>query len=122
MFCRKCGAENEDTAQNCKCGEPLRSGSAAAGDDAISSIIPYRNVYALVAYYLGVFSVIPCFGFLIGIPALVLGIIGLKHAGKHPEAKGKVHAWVGIILGGFCGLVWLALLAIIIIMAILQAN
>src|ERR1700733_11755328 len=29
-------------------------------DYAIATIIPYRNVPALVAYYLGVFSLIPC--------------------------------------------------------------
>ena len=64
---------------------------------------------ALVAYYLGVFSVIPCVGLPLGIAAVALGIMGLRRAAKHPESKGKVHAWVGIIVGGIFGLIYLAL-------------
>jgi hypothetical protein len=73
--------------------------TAPPSADAISTLIPYRNASALIAYYLGVFSLIPCVGFFLGIAAIILGIIGLKQAGKHPETKGKVHAWTGIILG-----------------------
>jgi hypothetical protein len=77
---------------------PIRP-TAPPPDNAISTLIPYRNAPALIAYYLGVFSLIPCVGFFLGLAAIILGIVGLKRAGKHPEAKGKVHAWVGIILG-----------------------
>jgi len=68
-------------------------------DNTVATIIPYRNAPALIAYYLGIFSLIPCVGFVLGIAALILGIIGLKRVRQHPEAKGKVHAWIGIILG-----------------------
>lgn len=71
----------------------------ASPDNTIATIIPYRNAPALVAYYLGVFSLIPCLGFFLGLGSIVMGVIGLNHAGKRPEAKGKVHAWVGIVLG-----------------------
>ena len=67
--------------------------------DATGGLIPYKNVPALVGYYLGVFSLIPCLGLLLAVPALVLGIIGLVKAAKMPTARGKVHAWVAIILG-----------------------
>ncbi|KPK83568.1 MAG: hypothetical protein AMJ81_07950 [Phycisphaerae bacterium SM23_33] len=63
-------------------------------------MIPYKNVPALVGYYLGIFSLIPCLGVLLGIAAVVLGILGLRKAGRQPEVKGKVHAWVGIVIGG----------------------
>jgi hypothetical protein len=43
----------------------------------------------------------------LGIAAFILGLMGLKEARRHPEAKGKVHAWVGIICGGIFGLLWL---------------
>lgn len=42
-----------------------------------------------------------------GIATVTLGIIGLKRAKRHPEAKGKVHAWVGIILGGIFAILYL---------------
>ena len=61
---------------------------------------------ALIAYYVGVFSIIPCLGPLPGIVALVLGIKGLKYANEHPEAKGKAHAIVGIVAGGLFAAVY----------------
>lgn len=65
----------------------------------VESIIPYKNGTALGAYYCGVFGLIPIIGFLLGIVAIVLGILGLKKASKFPEAGGKGHAITGIILG-----------------------
>ncbi len=120
MFCTKCGAENDDKAEKCvKCGEPLRTGPVVVAGTGVESMIPYKNVCALVGYYLAVFSLIPFIGILLGIPAFILGIMGLKHARQHPEAKGKVHAWVGIILGGLCGFGWLVLILIPIIAEVL---
>jgi hypothetical protein len=77
----------------------VASPAPAPSGDGIATIIPYRNVPALVAYYLGVFSLIPCIGFVLGIASFVFGIVGLKRARQFPEAKGKAHAWAGIILG-----------------------
>ncbi len=77
-----------------------------AQSDAVSTLIPYKNVPALVGYYCGVFAIIPCL--FIGWAGLILGIIGLKKAKEHPEAKGKVHAWVGIIAGGLFALLYTA--------------
>jgi hypothetical protein len=80
---------------------------SAPQSDATGGIIPYKNAPALIAYYCGVFSIIPCFP--IGFVGLVLGIIGLRKARRMPEVKGKVHAWIGILVGGFFGLFWLAM-------------
>ncbi len=74
--------------------------------DATGGLIPYKNAAALMAYYLGVFSVIPFFP--IGLAALALGIIGLRDRRRNPVIKGAVHAWIGIIVGGALGLLWLA--------------
>jgi hypothetical protein len=68
--------------------------------EAVSTIIPYKNGRALAAYYLGVFSLIPCLGLLLGPAALVLGILGLRFVKANPTAKGTGHALAGIILGG----------------------
>lgn len=79
-----------------------------APENAVAAIIPYKNGMALTAYYLGVFSIV-C-GAVLGIPALVLGILGLNYAKKHPEAKGTAHAWIGIVLGGLMTLISLGAL------------
>ncbi|MFT3842261.1 MAG: DUF4190 domain-containing protein [Myxococcaceae bacterium] len=72
--------------------------------DAVATLIPYKNMPALIGYYCGVFAIIPCL--FIGWAGLILGIMGLKKAKEHPEAKGKVHAWIGIIAGGLFALLW----------------
>ncbi len=73
-------------------------------DNPMSVVVPYKNPKALIAYYLAIFSLIPCLGLPLGIAAFILGILGLKAAKAHPSAHGKVHAWIGIILGGLCGM------------------
>lgn len=73
-------------------------------DDTLSSLIPYQNASALTAYYCGVFSLIPCLGLILGPIALYSGFAGLNYANEHPEAKGRVHAVVGILLGGLTSL------------------
>jgi hypothetical protein len=64
-----------------------------------SSIIPTKNGMALASYYCGVFSLIPGLGCVLGIIAVILGIMGVIHAKKHPKAKGMAHAVTGILLG-----------------------
>jgi hypothetical protein len=68
-------------------------------NDVVSSIIPYRNAMALTAYYLGVFSLIPCLGLLLGPAALILGILGIRYVNRHSTAKGTGHAITGVVLG-----------------------
>ena len=93
----------------------------------INSLIPYKNPQALIAYYLGVFALIPgaftialCvlrtpqeliagdlgmlalvpgLGGLLAVIAIVLGILGLGYRSKNPTAGGTGHAWAGIVLG-----------------------
>jgi len=91
-------------------------GFVVASDNTLGGLIPYRNARALWAYYLGVFSLIPFLGIPLGVVAMVLGIKGLKYAELHPEAKGKVHAWIGIIVGGLFSLVYILLIAVPLIM------
>ncbi len=67
--------------------------------DAIEGLIPYRNPMGLTAYYLGVFSLIPCAGLLLGPAAFILGILGLRYRKKNPTAGGTGHAIAGIVFG-----------------------
>jgi hypothetical protein len=66
---------------------------------AIDRLIPTKNAKALIAYYLGVFSVIPCIALVLGPAALILGILGLKECKRDPNLPGKGHAITGIVLG-----------------------
>jgi hypothetical protein len=68
-------------------------------DDLTSKVIPYRNPQALIAYYVSIVSLIPCVALLAGPAAFVLGVLGLKAAARQPAAHGRVHAWIGIVLG-----------------------
>ncbi len=102
-FCRACGhsASAPPTVPG-----PISRRDTEEGD-ATGGLIPYKNVPALMAYYCGVFSIIPFFP--IGIAAFVLGIIGLKRRKRNPVIRGAAHAWIGIIIGGLFGLIWTAL-------------
>jgi hypothetical protein len=67
--------------------------------DPVETLIPYHNPMGLIAYYMGVFSLIPVVGLLLGPAGLILGIFGLRYRKKHPEAGGMGHAIAGIVLG-----------------------
>lgn len=86
---------------------------ASPAGDATGGVIPYKNAPALIAYYAGVFSVIPFFP--IGLTALALGIIGLRARKRNPAIRGAIHAWIGILVGGFFGLLWLAVTVLMIV-------
>ena len=79
----------------------------------MGGLIPH-NQNAVIAYYLGIFSFIPFLGILLGIPAFILGIKGDRYARANPTAKGRIHAWVGIIAGGLFGFGYLLLLVAMI--------
>lgn len=76
-------------------------------DGGVSTVIPFRNVPALVGYYVSIFSLIPVLGIVLGPAAVVLGVLGLKRAKANPRAKGRVHAWIAITLGGIGALITL---------------
>jgi hypothetical protein len=68
-------------------------------DPNYHGLIPYKNAFALLAYYTGIFGMFPCVPVL-GIAALIFGIIGLRNYNRDPSIKGVVHALIGIVLGG----------------------
>lgn len=93
-------------------GDPYQSPQSAGGrpqseqGDSTGGVIPYKNAPALISYYLGIFSLVPCLGLIAAIPAVILGVIGLQKVRQNPVIKGTVHAWIGIVLGGICTLLW----------------
>lgn len=74
--------------------------------DATGGVIPYKNAPALIGYYTGIFSLLPCIGFPLGFVAVVLGIVGLRRKSKHPEVKGTAHAIVALCCGAFSIIVY----------------
>ena len=74
----------------------------SGADEAVATVIPFRNGLALAAYYTSIFGLIPCVfgGGLLGIVPFVLGILGFMKVRNNPEAHGTAHAMIGIILGG----------------------
>ncbi len=83
-----------------------------AADTATSVIIPYKNVPALVGYYVSVASLIPVAALLLGPAAVILGVIGLKKVKAEPRAHGTAHAWVAIALGSITFLAHVALIVV----------
>jgi len=86
--------------------------------DVVDHLIPTKNPPALLSYYLGCFSVVPCFTPFLGPAALIYGFKGLKAARENPNLPGKGHAVTGIVVGGF---MLLLLLAGIVFLAVAAA-
>jgi hypothetical protein len=78
---------------------PAPASGEGEGEGGVSTVIPYKNVPALIAYYVGVFCIIcpPLLCF----PAIILGVIGLRRVKENPEVKGTAHAWIGVLSGSF---------------------
>ena len=62
-------------------------------------LIPTGNPPALIGYYLGVASLIPLVGILTGLPAIILGGVGISKAQANSSAGGMGHAITAIVLG-----------------------
>ncbi len=104
IYCQKCGLQQDYNNYACQaCGFMLyHEPESGSRYEPIGAIIPYKNKSALIGYYLGVFSLIPFAGVVLGALAFIFGLKGRRFAIERPEARGSVHAWIGIILGGLC--------------------
>ena len=96
----------------------IPSTGASNQGDATGGVIPYKNPPALTAYYLGLFSIIPAIGLILGGLAIILGIMGLRRRKEQPFIRGAVHAWIGIIAGGISVLIHLLVITLIVIAAV----
>lgn len=81
---------------------PQPYGHSSAEMEAVGLLVPVnvRNGLAFVSGYLGIGAFF-CMGPLLGIPAIITGVMALKK----PELGGKGRAWTGIVLGGL-GTLW----------------
>jgi hypothetical protein len=72
-------------------------------------MIPTKNPAALIGYYLGIASLIPILGFVLGLPAIICGVIGAIKANSDKQAGGMGHAIAAIVLGIIGPLLWVGL-------------
>ena len=114
MFCQNCGAEINDKAVVCvKCGVAVSRKSVPVNSSeenaALGLIIPIgRSGWSIAAGYLGLFSlVVPFVGLILGIGAVICGVIAVSDIKKHPEKRGLGRAWTGIVLGSVMTIIWL---------------
>lgn len=68
-----------------------------------------RNPDALAAYLFGMLSPLPLLGLLFGVPAVFLGVKGLRHARLHPQAGGALRSRIGIALGAVFAVTYLSI-------------
>jgi len=66
----------------------------------LESLIPTKNPMALTSYYLGVFTLIPGLGLILGPAAVVFGGLGVAAYKRDSRVGGLGHAITGLVLGG----------------------
>ena len=100
MRCPTCEADVPEKATECpECGERIKRHRGGDDEDGIvKKMIPYKNLSALIGYYLGVVALIPYVALLVGPLAIVLGIVGLIYGSKYPKAKAPGHSITAIVL------------------------
>ncbi len=77
--------------------------------DATGGLIPYKNLYALVGYYLSIFSMIPFVGIPLGVAGIICGIVGVRRRNRNPMVRGTAHAWFAILFSALVILIQVAL-------------
>lgn len=113
----ECGTISSAQYRFCgRCGKPLDASKVvfyeASGPGGAGGVIPYDNKPSLAAYYLGIFSFFPLTGLVTGFAAVYYGFKGLERSRQLEGRQGRKHSIAGMIIGGFFGLVYLALLVV----------
>jgi hypothetical protein len=93
-MCSKCAADT---------GAPPPAGGTPAPEAAtpgvVGRMIPTRNRPALVGYYCAFAACLPYAGPVFAVAAIVLGVMGVRLAQRHPEVRGGLHALFAIVGG-----------------------
>jgi hypothetical protein len=92
MRCPECDAKVSPKDKRCpECGEKLKAGG-------VERIVPYRNLPALIGYYVGVAALIPFLSFVLAPIAILLGVYGIVYGVQNPRAKAPGHSITAIVL------------------------
>jgi hypothetical protein len=126
MDCPQCGKPLGGAVAFCpSCGLPIGSTPQPGAErkpDLVEKLVPFKNAPSLVGYYLGIFSLIPCFGLLLGPAAVVFGVLGLRQSRRLPGNVGKAHAWVALICGGIASIVNIGAFALMLAGVLMSAR
>ncbi len=135
MFCNQCGKENPDNVLSCvHCGGPLapvqptyagqQSGPYGMPQYGVPTppTAPETSGKATASMVCGILSLV-CFGFLTGIPAVILGHISKSEIKNSAgRLKGDGMATAGLILGYISIAIGLIIMPAILIPNILRAR
>jgi hypothetical protein len=91
----------------------VESGSAASPP-------VFKKGPALTAFYLAALALIPGVGLFCAIPAIFFGLKGLKETQSDPQSRERMHALVGVVVGGFLTLMYLVVIGIFVMRAMKQ--
>ena len=99
MFCPKCGKQKPAPANVAcnQCGYQDVPVTSSIGDDpAIRLLLPVgRSIYAIIAGYFGLFSLI-----IFPAPlAIIFGLLALRDIKKNPKLGGRGRAIFGLVMG-----------------------
>jgi len=101
IYCCNCGRSQYSESLYCtQCGMSIR-GNVPQFCAQKSSWIPTRNPDAILAYYLGILSLLPFLGIIPVFFAVKYAEKALKKVKENPDIRGKKHAITGVI---FCGI------------------
>ena len=78
---------------------PPLQGHISSSNDAMATIVPWRNKCALIGYYLGIFGLIPILGVPLAMGGIILGGLGIRHWKNNHRSHGLVHSIVAIVCG-----------------------
>lgn len=99
--------------------QPLQPDMHDHSDTLSQVIMPTKNPASIVAYYCGIFGLIPIVGIPLAIIAIIFGHKAMALWRVQPSPGAKAHAMTGLILGYFELVV---LLAFVILMAIVRSK
>jgi hypothetical protein len=81
----------------------------------LDKLIPTKNPFALAGYYVGVFSLIPCVGLVLGPLAIIFGILGLRQTKQIKGLPGTGHSITAIVLGSITFIANVASIVVIVL-------
>ncbi len=99
MFCPNCGIQMQAGVVVCTdCGyrDAPPTSPPISDDPAMRLLLPVgRSIYAIIAGYFGLFSVI----FFPAPLAILFGVLGLRDIKKNPKLGGRGRAIFGLVMG-----------------------
>jgi hypothetical protein len=99
-----------------------RAAGDASAEQGLQWLVPIgRSGWSIAAGYLGLLSCLPIIGLLLGILALITGILGLRHSSRNPEIGGRGRAIFGIVLGAI-NIIFNSILIFALVMGGLQSR